>query len=83
MQQFPLPSFSLLSKIQKGGVNSIKALKRLKEAGEISEDVVLMADEMYLQKASEYAGGDYIGEDEEGNLYKGAIYFYHKDNQGY
>ena len=75
LKQFPLPSFSLLNKIQQGGVDSIKALKRLREKGKISEDVVLMADEMYLQKTSEFAGGEYIGEDKEGNLYKGIVAF--------
>ena len=75
LKQFALPSFSLLNKIKQGGVDSIKALKLLKEKRKISEDVVLMADEMYLQKAAEFAGGEYIGEDENGDLYKGIVAF--------
>ena len=75
LKEFPLPSFSLLSKIQRGGVDSIKALKCLREKGKISEDLVLMADEMYLQKASEWEGGEYIGENEDGVLYKGIVTF--------
>ena len=75
LKQFPLPSFSLLNKIQKGGVDSIKALKRLREEDKISEDLVLMADEMYLQMGSEYTGGDFIGADKDGNLYKGIVTF--------
>lgn len=57
LKQFPLTSFSLLNKIQQGGVDAIKALKRLRDKGKISKDLVLMADEMYLQKATEYSGG--------------------------
>ena len=34
-----------------------------------------MVDEMYLQKASQYQAGEYIGEDEEGNLFKGIMAF--------
>ena len=34
-----------------------------------------MADEMYLQKGSQYHGGEYVGADEEGNLYKGSVAF--------
>ena len=75
LKEFPLPSFSLLSKIQRGGVDSLKALKCLREKGKISEDLILMADEMYLQKASEWESGDYIGADEDGVLYKGIVTF--------
>ena len=75
LQQFPLPSFSLLNKLKQGGVDSIKALKLLREQGKISEDIVLMADEMYLQKSSDFAEGDYIGADENGKLYKGIVAF--------
>ena len=75
LKEFPLPSFSLLSKIQRGGIDSVKALKCLREKGKISEDLVLMADEMYLQKASEWEGGEYIGEDENGVMYKGVVTF--------
>ena len=34
-----------------------------------------MADEMYLQKARQYHSGEYIGADEDGNLYKGIVAF--------
>ena len=50
LEKFPLPSFSLLARIQQGGIDSIKAIKLLLEKGKISKDVVLMADEMYLDK---------------------------------
>ena len=35
--------------------------------------MILMADEMYLQKCTQFHGGEYIGADVEGNLYKGVI----------
>ena len=34
-----------------------------------------MVDEMYLQKATQYHGGEYVGADEEENLYKGIVAF--------
>ena len=75
LEQFPLPSISLLNKIQRGGVDAIKAAKHLLEKGEISEDIILMFDEMYLQKEDQYSGGEYIGSDEGGNFYKGVVAF--------
>ena len=49
--------------------------KLLKAKGKISRDVILMFDEMYLQKGSQFHGGNFVGEDEEGNLYKGIVCF--------
>ena len=34
-----------------------------------------MVDEMYLQKATHYHSGEYVGADEDGNLYKGIVAF--------
>ena len=34
-----------------------------------------MIDEMYLQKSEEYHGGEIVGCDEEGKLYKGLVGF--------
>ena len=75
LEMFPLPSFSLLSKIQQGGVDAVKAIRLLMEKGKMSKDVILIVDEMFLQKGSQYQSGDFIGEDEEGNLYKGVVGF--------
>ena len=36
---------------------------------------VLLVDEIYFQKASQYQGGEYIGVDSEGNLYKSFMTF--------
>ena len=75
LEKFPLPSFSLLEKIQNGGVDSVKAAKALKEKGELSEEIILMADEMYLQKGTQFHGGNYVGADEKGELYNGIVVF--------
>ena len=75
LNKFPLPSISLLNKLHTGGVDAIKAAKYLKAKGKISRDVILMFDEMYLQKGSQFHGGDFVGEDEEGRFYKGIVCF--------
>ena len=56
-----------------GGVDAIKAVKFLRKKGEISNDIVLMVDEMYLQKGTQFHRGKYIGADDNGNLYKGIV----------
>ena len=53
----------------------MKSAKLLRARGRISEDVILMIDEMYLQKSEEYHGGEIVGYDEEGKLYKGLVGF--------
>ena len=70
LEKGPLPSISTLHRIQAGGVDSLKAAKKLREKGQISSDAILMVDEMFLQKEVSYQSGDYVGEDEEGELYK-------------
>ena len=75
LEKFPLPSISLLNTIQQGGVDALKALKLLLESNKVSSDCILMIDEMYLQKAAQYQDGDYVGADENGELYKGIIVF--------
>ena len=49
LEQFPLPSLSLSKKLNKSGMEPIKAVKVLLDQGEIGEDVVLLFDEIYLQ----------------------------------
>ena len=46
-------------------------LKMLRERGEISGDLMLMVDEMYRQKGTQYQREKHVGADEEGNAYKG------------
>ena len=50
LEHFPLPSLSLLSKFIQRKIVAIKYAQYLKENGEISEDICLLCDEMYLQK---------------------------------
>ena len=75
LDEFPLPSFSLLKKLSSGGIDSIKAIQLLLKEGKISADCVLMLDEMYLQKSSEYHGGGIIGQDEKAEFYNGILAF--------
>ena len=63
LENFPLPSISLLRKLASGGIDSVKALQTLLKEDKTSKDVVLLVDEMYLQKSSEYHGGRMVGKD--------------------
>ena len=54
--------------------DAVKCAKSLKSQGVISEDVVLMFDEMYLQKCEEYCGGEIIGANENNELRITRIY---------
>ena len=74
-KKFPLPSISLFKKIRQEGVNLIKALKFLQENGKIFNDCILMVDGMYLEKATQYHDGKYVGADHDGNLCKGILTF--------
>lgn len=74
-EQFPLPSFRLLSSLHRGGPSSLEVARRLLQAEEISADVILMADEMYLQESTQYHSGEFYGANETGDLYKGVMVF--------
>ena len=64
LEDFPLPSLSLLSKFIKSKIDAIKYAQALKKDGRISEDTFLLFDEMYLEKCEKYFGGELIGSDE-------------------
>ena len=74
-EHFPLPSLSLLSKLSKGSAERLKAAKLLLDNQKISKDVVLLMDEMYLQKGLQFQDGKVYGGDCDGNLYKGIMTF--------
>ena len=74
MKEFPFPSLSLLKKITEGQLDAAKCPKSLKSQGIISEDLVLMFDEMYLQKCEEYCGSEIIGANENNELRITRIY---------
>ena len=50
-------------------------MKILLDQGKIGQNVVLLLDEIYLQKGIQYQGGKLVGVDSEGNLFKGVMTF--------
>ena len=56
-------------------MGSITAVKSLLEKGHLSPDCVLLVNEMYLQKRIQFQGGEYIGSNENDELYKGMMVF--------
>ena len=75
LQHLPFPSMSLPQRLKQGKVDALKAAVLLKEKNAICQDVILMADEMYLQKKAVYSSGEYIGVDDSGNPFKGIVVF--------
>ena len=53
-------SFSLLNKIQQGVVDALKASKVLCRKDSFSRKCILVVDEMYLQKSTQYQSGEYV-----------------------
>ena len=74
-EKLPLPSLGLLQKISQGNVDSLKALKLLLSKAAVSNDWVVLFDEMYLEKSTQYHSGYFIGQDEKGDLYKSVVVF--------
>ena len=75
LEQFPLPSLQLLKKLTSGDLDSYKIAEKLRVQAEISDDVTLMMDEMYLRKLAQYHGGKYVGENDNEELYSGIVNF--------
>ena len=75
LEQFPFPSVIYLKKLSQGGVEALKACTLLLEKGMMDKDVILMLDEIFLQKDEAYQGGHVIGSDKDGNLFKGITLF--------
>ena len=75
LDEFSLPSISLLNKIKEGNIDALKAAKLLLENSSISKDIVVLFDEMYLQKCAEYCGGDFFGSNINNELYKSIVCF--------
>ena len=57
LEDFPLPSISLMRKLASGGIDPVKALQSLLKEDKVSKDAVILLDEMYLQKLCDYHGG--------------------------
>ena len=75
LDEFRLPSLSLLQKTVTGDRDAAKSAKLLKDEGKISSDVCLIFDKMHLQKCEEYTGGQPFGAPTNGELYKGIVSF--------
>ena len=73
LRELPLPSTSVLKKLTSGEVDLLKVAKLLLEKQTVFSDCVLIIDEMYLQKSVQYHSGDFVGQNEEGNLFKGIV----------
>ena len=58
-----------------GNNDAINVAKPLLKKTFISDDCVLIIDEMRLQKSVQYHSTNFSGQDEEGNIYKGIVNF--------
>ena len=74
-KEFNLPCVSTLQKMVSGKLDVSAVAKALKESGSISTDVIVIFDEIYLQKCEEYFGGETFGVDENGEIFKGMLCF--------
>ena len=61
---FPLSSLSLLQKISSGTIDAVICANALRIEENISEDICMIFDEMYLWKSQEHFGGEMIGCDD-------------------
>ena len=68
-------SLSLLHKTASSNVGTAVVTTALKQQGRISENVILILDEIYHQKSAEYFGGDTFRTNEDWDLYKGMLCF--------
>ena len=75
LEEFKLPSVSFLKKLTSGKIDSFASLKALQDNNCISVDVILIFDEIYLQKCEKYSGGESIETDDKGSAYKGMVCF--------
>ena len=73
--EIPLPSLPYLKMLSQGGIDPIKALKLMLEKEKVSSDIVVLIDEMFLQKGAQYHGGSLVGMDENGDMYTGVVTF--------
>ena len=53
----------------------MKVAKRLLDDDKLDHDILLLVDEMYLEKEEQYQNGEVYGSNEDGELYKGVVIF--------
>ena len=75
LDEFPLPSISLLNKIKEGNIDALKAAKLLPENSSISKYIVILFDEMDLRNCAEYYEGKFLGSNINNELYKSIVCF--------
>ena len=73
LKEFNLSSVIYLRKILQRSVDIFKSAKRMLDS--ISKYIILIVDEMYLQKRDEYTGGELTGAGPDDNPYKGIMCF--------
>ena len=61
LNHFPLPSVSLLKKLSHGVEEPLKAIEWLLCEKKIDKDVILLVDEMYLQREEQFQVGKLVG----------------------
>ena len=64
LKELNLPSISYLKTWTSGSLNVVKTAKNSLENVTISSDVMLLHDEIYVQRSEEYASGVSYGKDE-------------------
>ena len=74
LNEIPLPSFSLLEKLNRGSLDALKVANKFLEEERISKDCMVLFDEMYIQKGTQFHGGKHTGA-EDGNFFKGVVCF--------
>ena len=74
LEEFKLPSVSFWKKLTSGKIDSFASLKALQDNNCISEDAILIFDEIHLQKCEEYSDGESIGTDDKSSPYKGMCF---------
>ena len=74
-EKFGIHSLSLLHKTASGNIEKAAVTTAWTQQRRISEDVILILDEIYLQKFEEYFGGHAFRTNEDGDLYKGMLCF--------
>ena len=64
-----------MEKLSRGSLDALKVAKKFLDTGKITKDCILLFDEMYLQKGTQYHGGKHICADEDGDLFKWVVCF--------
>ena len=75
LDEFSLPSIPLLNKIKEGNIDALKVVTLLLENCSISKDIVVVFDEMYLQKCVKYCGEEFFGSNINNEFYKSIVCF--------